>query len=484
MAREAKKNWTVEQRYRRLEDISHTQITEMTEKRSLDNGYPNYHIAPAFGLLNDPNGLCYFNSEHHIFYQWTPVGPVHGMKYWYHLSTKDFIHFTDHGAAIHPDQDYDSHGVYSGGAIVENDSALLFFTGNKRDENWKRIPTQCYATMNTAGEIEKKGIIIENDHYTEHFRDPKVWKQGDDSYMVVGAQTQDLKGAMILYHSQDLSKWEHKGPIKTTYNDFGYMWECPDFFELDGKAVMLFSPQGVSSSNPYDFKNAFSVTYLIGDRLNFSSMELEGEQSIRQPDYGFDFYAPQTYVDDKGRRILYAWVGLPDIDTPSVKHEWAGMLSLPRELRIENGFMVQKALEELEALRGEAIEFEDVLQLPSNSFYLTLDIDTVDFSIELGNSVGDKIELKGTEAEFILDRSQMSEVYAEEFGLTRKAPRLSLTQQIEMYVDQSVIEIFINDGKHTMTSRFFIDDLSYLKVSTSLKPTYYPMKSLSVSNMK
>ncbi|NMV06152.1 sucrose-6-phosphate hydrolase, partial [Vibrio parahaemolyticus] len=120
--------WTVEQRYRRLEQIPQCDIEEMTLSRQQDKGFPSFHIAPRFGLLNDPNGLCYFNGEHHIFYQWTPVGPVHGMKYWYHLSTKDFIHFPDHGVGLPPDQDYDSHGVYSGGALVENNKALLFFT--------------------------------------------------------------------------------------------------------------------------------------------------------------------------------------------------------------------------------------------------------------------------------------------------------------------------------------------------------------------
>ncbi|GAL20558.1 sucrose-6-phosphate hydrolase [Vibrio maritimus] len=98
--------------------------------------------------------------------------------------------------------------------------------------------------MSKDGEIEKKGVVVKNSDYTEHFRDPKVWKQGDTYYMVVAAQSQALFGSMILYRSTDLSNWEHLGPIKTRYDEFGFMWECPDFFELDGKAIMLFSPQG------------------------------------------------------------------------------------------------------------------------------------------------------------------------------------------------------------------------------------------------
>lgn len=471
-------NWTVEQRYRRIEDISQESIDAMVELRKQDSGYPSYHVAPKFGLLNDPNGLCFFNGEHHLFYQWTPVGPVHGMKYWYHLSTKDFVHFEDHGIGLHPDQDYDSHGVYSGGALVENGNALLFFTGNKRDENWQRVPTQCFAKMSADGKIEKHGVVIENDHYTEHFRDPKVWKQGDDYLMVVGAQTPQETGSMALYCSHDLINWQHKGQIQTRYNNLGYMWECPDFFEIDNQSVMLFSPQGVSSENPYDFKNIYSVAYILGDRLNLDTAELENHQDIAQPDYGFDFYAPQTYLDDKGRRILIAWIGLPEIDTPSNAHQWAGMLSLPRELQIQDGYLVQSALPELKALQGEAVVVKKALELDTTSFMVELETDTDEFEFTLANVAGDNIVFSATDNEFILDRSNMSQLYAEEFGCVRKAPRLSTKQTIEVYVDKSVIEIFINGGKHTMTSRFFIDDLSMLSIKGDVKTVYRSMSPI------
>ncbi|MGR4991914.1 sucrose-6-phosphate hydrolase [Vibrio rotiferianus] len=471
--------WTVEQRYRRLDQIPQRDIEEMTFLRQQDKGFPSFHIAPRFGLLNDPNGLCYFNGEHHIFYQWTPVGPVHGMKYWYHLSTKDFIHFTDHGVGLHPDQDYDSHGVYSGGALVENDKALLFFTGNKRDQNWNRIPTQCFAIMNSDGNIEKHGVIVENEHYTEHFRDPKVWKKGDDYLMVVGAQTKTEHGSMVLYQSKDLKTWQHKGPIKTKFSDLGYMWECPDFFEINGQSVMLFSPQGVSSSNPYDFKNIYSVAYIVGDQLNLESMTLENHQDILQPDYGFDFYAPQTYLDENGRRILIAWIGLPEIDTPSVSQQWAGMLSIPRELTLKDGFLVQTPLPELKSLRKEEVVFAQSHTLENTSCLIQLDLEHEGFELELSNLKGDNIVFSATEHEFMLDRRQMSHLYAEEFGGVRKAPRLDAKQMIDIYIDNSVIEIFINGGKHTMTSRFFIDDLKTVTLRGLEQAKLFPLKGIS-----
>ncbi|MFM2622879.1 sucrose-6-phosphate hydrolase [Vibrio owensii] len=474
-------NWTLEQRYQRIDDMPTGYFENLTKQREQDKLYPSFHIAPPYGLLNDPNGLSEFNGEHHIFYQWFPIAPTHGLKHWYHVSTKDFINYTDHGVALYPDEDYDSHGVYSGGGLVDGEELLLFFTGNKRDQDWVREPTQCYATMNAQGDIVKKGVVVRNSEYTEHFRDPKVWKEGDTYYMVVAAQTQELHGSMVLYRAKELGDWEHLGPIKTDYDKFGFMWECPDYFELDGKGIMLFSPQGVSSENPYDYKNIFSVSYILGDALNTELVELENHQSIAQPDYGFDFYAPQTYLDEQGRRIMYAWIGLPEIDTPSVKHQWTGLLSLPRELRVEGNYMVQSPLKELEALRVSETHVSGQVVLTKTTF--ELEVQTKDsFTIELSNSLGDSLRFSLDSEKFTLDRSNNTETYAEEYGLIRYAPRIDEQQKVRLFVDNSVLEIFINNGKHTMTSRFYIDDMNTLTLSEGIDGSMFNLSSITGLN--
>ncbi|MDF4966894.1 sucrose-6-phosphate hydrolase, partial [Vibrio parahaemolyticus] len=184
----------------------------------------------------------------------------------------------------------------------------------------------------------------------------------------------------------------------------------------------------------------YSVAYIVGDQLNLESMTLENHQDILQPDYGFDFYAPQTYLDENGRRILIAWIGLPEIDTPSVTHQWAGMLSLPRELTLKDGFLVQTPLPELKSLRKEEVVFAQSHTLESTSCLIQLDLEGDGFELELSNLKGDNIVFSATEHEFMLDRRHMSHLYAEEFGGIRKAPRLDAKQTIEMYIDNSVIE--------------------------------------------
>ncbi|MEF1306989.1 GH32 C-terminal domain-containing protein, partial [Vibrio owensii] len=159
----------------------------------------------------------------------------------------------------------------------------------------------------------------------------------------------------------------------------------------------------------------------------------------------------------------------------SNEHQWAGMLSLPRELHIQDGYLVQSALPELKALQGDAVPVEGVLELDTTSFMVQLETETDEFELTLANAAGNNIVFSATETEFMLDRSKMSQLYAEEFGSVRKAPRLSSKQTIEVYVDKSVIEIFINGGKHTMTSRFFIDALGSLSMTGDVNTVYHAM---------
>lgn len=460
--------WSPEARYQRLESLTNNYISLLREAAVNDPYYPQFHIAPRHGLLNDPNGLCQINGEHHIFYQWTPVGATHGLKYWYHVSTSDFINYTDHGVGLNPNGHYDSHGCYSGSALVENDKAYLFFTGNSRDTQWKRTSTQCLAVMNQEGVIEKQGIIINNEHYTEHFRDPKVWKDGEHYYMVVGVQTHELKGQVALYQSETLDNWHHRGLIKTAYPDFGYMWECPDLFTLDGHTVLLFSPQGVKDDSKYRFSNIYHVGYLLGDGLNIKSLELENHQPIVELDSGFDFYAPQTYEDEQGRRVLIGWIGLPDINYPTDKNHWAHMLSLPRQLSVQDGALVQKPLPELQACRSASMNVQGRTVLQQAAFELELSTDANQLELILANDTGDQVRLTMDNAEFELDRSEMTDRFAIKYGTSRFVQRKDRHQHIHLFFDHSVIEIFLNNGKNTITGRVFIRDLSTMVLSDGL----------------
>ena len=112
--------WTTEQRYRRIEEVSKEEYGKLIDQVKHCPYRQMYHIQPVTGLLNDPNGFSYFNGEYHLFYQWFPLGPVHGVKYWYHTVSKDLVHWRNEGIAVEPDRPFDSHGVFSGTALEKD----------------------------------------------------------------------------------------------------------------------------------------------------------------------------------------------------------------------------------------------------------------------------------------------------------------------------------------------------------------------------
>ncbi len=461
-------------KYTKINEVDDAFIKMIIDLRRSDKFYPSYHIAPKHGLLNDPNGLCFYNGEHHVFYQWHPLGANHGIKYWYHVSTKDFVTYNDLGIALSPVDKYDSHGCYSGSGVVDNDKVYLFYTGNRRDENMVRQPTQCVAMMNECGNVKKEGVVIKNEFFTEHFRDPKVWKVEDVYYMVVGVQTLQLKGQMALYQSDNISNWNFVGIIDTEYKDYGFMWECPDYFEIENNGVMLFSPQGVENESKYELLNNYNVSYIIGDKLDLKNAKLDNHGNITELDSGFDFYAPQTYKDIKGRRILIGWVGLPEIEYPTDCNEWAGMLSVPRELSIKEGKLIQTPIDEIKKLEKGAKYFENIrnISLETTAFVFSLNLNIDDLIITFKNDVNESVDFIIGKSEFELSRKKMTKKCALEFGTSRYVKRTKYHQNVRIYVDNSVMEIFINDGENTMTSRVFVESMSTItfneKVSCTL----------------
>ena len=167
--------------------------------------------------------------------------------------------------------------------------------------------------------------------------------------MVLGARRKDDVGEVLVYRSDDLKVWTLANRI-TSQKPFGYMWECPDCFELQGTRFLSFSPQGVAAED-WKYQNIYQSGYcrLEGD--------LYGEYTLsafEEYDHGFDFYAPQTYTDRQGRRILIGWLGMPDSDYgyPEREFGWANLLTIPRVLHEKNGRIQQEPLPELQQLRG------------------------------------------------------------------------------------------------------------------------------------
>ncbi|KRO10968.1 sucrose-6-phosphate hydrolase [Lactiplantibacillus xiangfangensis] len=462
-------------------------MTNLKKRISNSNHRLAWHIQPPTGLLNDPNGFSYFNHEWHLFYQYYPYGPVHGLKSWYHVTSKDLIHWESHGIALYPDTPYDSQGVYSGSALPLNDrNLLIMYTGNVRDQAGHRQSYQNYALMSAKGTITKERhnpIIQRPDNVTEHFRDPQLIQTEHGYYALLGAQRRrDLSGQINVFKSTNLHHWENLGFLNFTDIRMGYMIECPNLIQVDGQPLLIFCPQGLSQKDlAYD--NNYPNTYLIGNHadLDQANFDAVGHQ-LTLLDEGFDCYATQVLKTPDGRALAITWVGLPDMHYPTDKEGWSNCLSMVKELHIKNGKLYQMPLVALSQLRQNHQHHVKTMMantsqalIGSNSYELQLTI-SADQQGQLKLMTNQEGKL-GLTLKFDTKSGQLT-VQRQCFTQTSTEQRtVSLTSnktlKLRIFVDHSLVEIFVNNGERVFTQRVFVaPEQTLIKLVSTQQLTY------------
>ena len=277
---------------------------------------PLFHLTPYIGWMNDPNGFSQYNGSYHLFYQYYPYKKKWGPMHWGHAVTKDLLKWEFLPAAIAPDTGPDSGGCFSGSALsMDNGKHLLLYTGvvklNDMDED-TFLQTQCLAEGDGVDYVKYEGNpVIDHEGSSRKvlskydFRDPKMWREKDGTYRcVIGGCTNDKKGRILYFRSENGYDWKFVSVLAENDGSLGTMWECPDFFELDGKYVLLTSPQDVRQDKKYNCGNI--VVAMIGTfDEETGKFHKETEQLV---DAGIDFYATQTLLAEDGRRIMSAWM--------------------------------------------------------------------------------------------------------------------------------------------------------------------------------
>ena len=445
---------------------------------------PDFHLSTRVGWMNDPNGFSYYKGEYHMFYQYHPYDSHWGPMHWGHAVSKDLLHWEYLPAALAPDMDYDRDGCFSGSAVVLPDGRhLLMYTGvakeTQPDGSARDIQTQCIAVGDgidyekyTGNPVLAREDLPEGSSKFD-FRDPKLWQKSDGSYRcVVGNCTEEGDGRILLFSSPDGVHWKYEKILAANEKRFGKMWECPDFFMLDGKAVLITSPQDML---PYGFEyhNGNGTLCLIGsyDEETETFTE-EHNQSI---DYGIDFYAPQTILAPDGRRIMIGWMQNWDtcnLHTPD--QPWLGQMTLPRELSVKNGRLYQNPIMELETLRGEEVRHENV---------------TFSDEISLAGIEGRKVDMELTvrpvDAEKLYQRFAVrfaqNDVYRtsisfrphesivkvdRKFSGSRRAiihqrrclvPNKDGNIKMRIILDRYSVEVFVNDGEYVLTATMYTE---------------------------
>jgi len=292
--------------------------------------------------MNDPNGPIFFHGLYHMFHQYNPQGPVWGNMNWAHATSTDLIHWQHEPIAISPTPGGpDRDGVFSGSAILDHGKPTVIYTAvapptidaeaTLRDgvHTWRE--TQCLAVaqddnLRTWKKLPEPVIAAPPPGLAvTGFRDPYVWREGDNWMLTIGSGVHDKGGMVLLYTSPDLRHWTYLHPLvegttskAQTVNpvDAGDMWECPDFFPLGNRHVLLISTKG---------KVHWKVGTYVKQRF---TPEKEGVV-----DWG-SYYAAKTMLDADGNRILWGWITETRPDAELIAAGWAGVMSLPRTLSL------------------------------------------------------------------------------------------------------------------------------------------------------
>ncbi|MBQ9663779.1 MAG: glycoside hydrolase family 32 protein [Oscillospiraceae bacterium] len=469
---------------------------------------PAFHLSPWIGWMNDPNGFSWYGGQYHMFFQYHPYDSHWGPMHWGHAVSRDLLHWEYLPCALAPDMPYDKDGCFSGSAIELPDGRqMLMYTGvrHETDANGqvREIQTQNLAFGDGVNYEKYAGnpVLTEADlpegGSRYDFRDPKLLQAPDGSYLALIANDQQGEGGRILvFRSEDALHWSYVAPLASNRNRLGLMWECPDFFRLDGYDVLLASAQDMLPKD-FEYHNGNGSFYLLGH-----CSDTDGAYTVESDhaaDYGIDFYAPQTVLTPDGRRVMIGW--MQNWDTCNLHTRWVpwfGQMSLPRELSVRDGVLCQQPLRELELMRTDEVRHEDVLirdeeiRLPGVSgrtVDLELEIEPVGpvysrFAIRFAKNglYQTTVSFRPHESVLKIDRkfsgSRRAIIHQRRAKVRHEGGRLKL----RLILDRYSAEVFVNDGEQVLSATVSTDlsakDISfYADGEVRLKAVKYTLQA-------
>ena len=475
--------------FKALGEADNDSLNERFEQAQDDQWRQKYHVQPIAGSMNSIAGFVHHEGLYHIFYQWSPFADKR-TRCLYHVTSDDLVYFENRGIVKML-----SDGAYSGSAFVMEEDIHLYHTevrSNTVYQQYTPFTTQAGALHPGRTVPVIKGVPPE---YGWLMKDPKVWHEDGRHFMLLGAASPGDYGRLLVFEGETPSSFEYRGELKTGLDQFGFMWEAPDYFELDGHQVFMFCPQGLDKyKNSY--WNIYQSGYIIGE-ADCEALTLD-HGPFHELDHGFDFYAPKTLLNGNGERLMIGWMGMKETAYPTGE-AWSHCLTLPRELSIEEGRLKQRPAASLRKLREAEMTAEGyfnhrpkkVRDFYGDSYELVMDIlenDATRIHIDLRVSRKEQTSLiyKTDTQTLILDTAFSGAMPENVDGTDRKVVLDSPLASLHIFVDVSSIEIFANDGEAVMTARIFPSDRATgMEVSTEIgschvKMTRYSLKQLSL----
>lgn len=413
------------------------------------------HYRAQKNWINDPNGFIWYKGQYHLFYQHFPYEPRWGTMHWGHAVSRDLVRWEEKEIALFPSKYDDQSGCYSGSAVEQDGKLYLYYTGVRYlvmdpQDTHRCVDDQFVAAQmlvtSEDGEhfdnIKNKVTVIPPLEERQigditHTRDPKVWRGKDAWYMILGSRTEQGKGKLLFYRSEDMYHWSFVNDA-VNGDQWGWMCECPDYFEIGEDKVLLVSPMGILT----DGKAEPSQTVCMKVEFDEESCTMQLPDTCQFMDYGMDVYAPQSTLDEEGRRVVTAWVRMPE----SPDGRWIGMHMAPRIVEIREGHICFPVHPNVRNAYTRRIE------MPSQA-------DEAGYRFEMELEDGEEINIGGYRifrrgVHICTDRSRVFRNLSNH-RMEFETPPLREGFRVEVYVDENLIEVYANNGEYVITNAVY-----------------------------
>ncbi len=430
------------------------QLSDTFDTANREKYRPVYHHTPAWGWMNDPNGMFYKDGVWHLYFQYNPYGSQWENMTWGHSTSTDLIHWTFQGAPI----EADAWGtIFSGSAVVDHNNTSGFGKG------------AVVAMYTSAGENQTQSIAYSNDNgqtftkydgnpvltsNTPDYRDPHVfWNEDIKRWNMIMAEGQH----MDIYSSADLKEWKLESQFGAEYGNHGGVWECPDLMKMKVRGTDQYKWMLLCNINPGGPFGGSATQYFVGQFDGHKFTCESAPEVTKWMDYGKDHYATVTFDNaPDGRRVAMAWMSNWQYANQVPTMQFRSANSVPRDLDLYEyqgqTYCGVTPSPELAAARPkkatktltEACEM--VVTLKGNA------------TITLANDKGEQVVMTYDEKSrtFAMDRTKSGQKdFSDDFAVLTVAPVHGKMSQLRLFIDRSSIEAFDADGKMAMTNLVF-----------------------------
>lgn len=468
---------------------------------------PVYHHTPAYGWMNDPNGMFYKDGVYHLYFQYNPYGSVWGNMHWGHSTSTDLMHWKFEGCAIVPDA---WGAIFSGSCVVDHENtagfgkeAVVAFYTSAKSTPWGDIQMQsmAYSLDNgkTFTKYEGNPILTSSE---KDFRDPKVfWYAPGKHWVMILAVGQHME----IYSSVNLKEWKKESEFGAMQGAHGGVWECPDLVEIPVEGTREKKWVLICNLNPGGPFGGSAAQYFVGS-FDGKKFVNESPTQTKWMDWGKDNYATVTWNNaPDGRCIALGWMSNWQYANNVPTRQYRSANTLARDLTLyregQELYLKSTPSSEVKKARGKKVsipsfkvsekhEMVNLFEEKQGAYEVEIVIQNAGASkiaFSLLNDKGENVSMYYdlNRKQFVMDRSESGKVdFSKDFPAVTVAPaNVDKELTLRLFVDRSSIEAFGEDGKFVMTNLVFPSQ-PYVKMCFEADKNGYAVKTLNVYKLQ